>query len=73
MSKSCCLTGFAWDGTPIGTETTLADLNTYTAGSDPDAGILVIADLFGWTFTNLRLLCDHYASEANATVYLPDL
>lgn len=29
-------------------------------------------DVFGWTFPNLRLLADHYAKEADATVYLPD-
>lgn len=72
MLKSCCLSGFAWDGQPSGKETTLAGLPTYVAGTNPDAAILVIADLFGWTFRNLRLLCDHYAKEANATVYLPD-
>jgi dienelactone hydrolase len=71
--KSCCLKGFAWDGKPTGTETKLAGLNCYTSGSNPNAAVLVISDLFGWTFTNLRLLCDHYASEANATVYMPDL
>lgn len=31
------------------------------------------ADLFGWTFTNTRLLCDAYAAETPATVYMPDL
>ena len=34
--------------------------------------LLTPPDLFGWTFTNTRLLCDAYATEANATVYLPD-
>ena len=29
-------------------------------------------DLLGWTFPNTRLLADHYAREANATVYVPD-
>lgn len=27
----------------------------------------------GWTLNNARLLADHYAKEADATVYLPDL
>lgn len=72
MNKSCCLTGFAWDGETTGTETKLANLPTYTSGSNSKAAILVISDLFGWTFPNLRLLCDHYAKEADATVYLPD-
>ncbi|PPQ70319.1 hypothetical protein CVT24_013014 [Panaeolus cyanescens] len=38
-----------------------------------DAAIVVIPDLFGWTFTNTRLLADHYADEADATVYVVDL
>lgn len=25
-----------------------------------------------WTFPNIRLLADHYAEEAGATVYVPD-
>ena len=36
-------------------------------------GILVITGLFGWKFVNERLLADHYAREADATVYVPDL
>lgn len=34
--------------------------------------ILLIHDLFGWTFPNTRLLADHYALETNSTVYVPD-
>lgn len=33
---------------------------------------MIIVDLLGWTFGNVRLLADHYAREANATVYVPD-
>lgn len=72
MENSCCLRGISWTGRPNGSETTLADLPTYKTGTNPRVAILVISDLFGWTFPNLRLLCDHYAEEANATVYLPD-
>lgn len=34
---------------------------------------MIIHDLYGWEFTNTRLLADHYADEVNATVYVPDL
>jgi dienelactone hydrolase len=34
--------------------------------------VLIVHDLLGWTFPNVRLLADHYAREANATVYVPD-
>ena len=71
--SSCCISGFQWDGTATGTEGMLAENKTYIAGNNPDAAILVVADLFGWTFINERILCDDYAKEADATVYMPDL
>jgi hypothetical protein len=71
--SQCCLQGFEWDGTPNGKESTLANNKAYVTGSNPDVAIMVIADLFGWTFINERLLSDHYAKEADATVFMPDL
>ncbi len=71
--SQCCLSGFKWDGTPVGKEIKLANNDTYVTGSNKDVAIMVVHDIFGWTFPNLRLLADHYAQEANATVYLPDL
>lgn len=72
----CCLTGFSWSGTPRGTVlpsplpgTTNA---VYKTGTNPRVAILLIHDLFGWTFNNVRLLADHYAAEADATVFVPD-
>ena len=73
MMAKCCLSGFEWEGTPIGTEATLANNNSYVTGSNSDVAVLVITDLFGWTFINERLLSDHYAKEVDATVYMPDL
>ena len=35
--------------------------------------MMMVHDIFGWTFPNARLLADHYAKEADATVFLPDL
>ncbi|KAF3064290.1 Protein AIM2 [Daldinia childiae] len=73
MSYSkCCLKGFEWSGTPSGKTGKIADFNTYIAGDNADAAVLLIHDVFGWTFPNLRLLADHFAREINATVYLPD-
>lgn len=71
--SQCCLSGFKWSGTPSGKEDRLEAVSTYTAGSSKDAAIIIIHDIFGWTFPNARLLADHFAEEANATVYLPDL
>ncbi|KAF3026751.1 hypothetical protein E8E14_014812 [Neopestalotiopsis sp. 37M] len=73
MSVSeCCVQGFTWDGTPTGRTGKLASNDTYITGNNPDKAIMIIHDLFGWTFNNLRLLADHYARETGATVYLPD-
>ncbi|KAH9995949.1 dienelactone hydrolase family protein [Xylariaceae sp. FL0662B] len=73
MSLSeCCIKGFQWNGTPTGHTGKLAGNDVYITGQNPDVAILIIHDVFGWTFTNARLLADHYAREANATVYLAD-
>ncbi|KAL8951012.1 MAG: hypothetical protein Q9222_002988 [Ikaeria aurantiellina] len=70
----CCVSGFQWNGKPQGRETKLGNFNAYVAGSDTqkDAAIMIVSDMLGWTLTNTRLLADHFAKEANATVYLPD-
>jgi hypothetical protein len=75
MSCENCKKGFAWGGKAIGKEAKLGNNNnnTYITGDNKDAAILIIADLFGWKLANVRVLADHYAKEANATVYVPDL
>ncbi|KAI5459346.1 Alpha/Beta hydrolase protein [Mariannaea sp. PMI_226] len=70
--QSCCLKGFKWEGSPTGHIEKLDNLNVYVSGENKDAAILVIHDLLGWSFPNVRLLADHYSQEANATVYVPD-
>jgi dienelactone hydrolase len=71
--SSCCVSGFAWTGTPKGKETTLAGNKAYVTGENKAAAILIVHDIYGWTLTNTRLLADHYAEEAGVTVYIPDL
>ncbi|TRX88119.1 hypothetical protein FHL15_010965 [Xylaria flabelliformis] len=70
--SSCCLKTFTWGGTPTGKEVKLANNNSYVTGDNKDAAVLFIHDLFGWKYNNIRLLADHYAREANVTVYVPD-
>lgn len=73
MSVSkCCVTGFLWEGAPVGQTTKLGNNDAYVTGDNPDKAVLFIHDLFGWTFPNVRLLADHYAKEAGVTVYAPD-
>lgn len=71
--SECCKSGFKWDGKAIGKVTKIANLDTYVTGDNKDAAVLIVHDVFGWTLTNVRILADHYAKEANVTVYLPDL
>ncbi|KAF5010617.1 hypothetical protein FDECE_3219 [Fusarium decemcellulare] len=68
-----CKTGFQWNGTPAGKETTLNGAKAYVTGDSKDTAILILTDLFGHTLPNVRILADHYAKEANATVYVPDI
>jgi dienelactone hydrolase len=70
--SSCCLKGFEWEGSPAGRIGKLANNEAYITGDNPDAAVMIVHDLLGWTFPNVRLLADHYAREANATVYVPD-
>lgn len=70
--SECCKSGFRWNGTPTGTETTIASNKTYVSGTNKDVAIILIHDIFGWTLTNSRLLADHFATEANTTCFLPD-
>ncbi|KAH7131307.1 Alpha/Beta hydrolase protein [Dactylonectria macrodidyma] len=69
----CCLTGFKWDGEPVGCIDKLEGEDVYITGSNDKAAVLIVADLLGWSFPNVRLLADHYAEELDATVYVPDL
>lgn len=70
---TCCVKGFAWDGTPEGRVDKIAsNFDTYVSGTSTKAAVLIVHDIFGWTNTNQRLLADHYAREAGVTAYLPD-
>ncbi|KAL7655782.1 hypothetical protein ACMYSQ_004924 [Aspergillus niger] len=70
--SECCIKGFRWNDTPTGRTDTLGPNAVYITGSNPDIAILFIPDLYGWTFPNVRLLADHFATEINATVFVPD-
>ncbi|KAI0413975.1 dienelactone hydrolase [Xylaria grammica] len=72
MFNPCCLKTFTWGGTPPGTETKLAGNDCYVTGRNNETAILIVHDLFGWKYPNVRLLADHFAREINATVYVPD-
>lgn len=73
MSCENCKTGFKWDGTASGKETTLNKSDAYVAGDSKDVAIFIVTDIFGWKLPNIRLIADHFAKESQATVYVPDL
>ncbi|KAF2971522.1 hypothetical protein GQX73_g2059 [Xylaria multiplex] len=70
--SSCCLKTFTWGGTPIGVEGKLANNDCYTTGHNKEIAILLVHDIFGWKYPNVRLIADHLAREVNATIYVPD-
>ena len=69
----CCKHGSFHKGTPVGTETVVADLPTYVTGS-PEArvAVLLVSDIYGWRLNNTRILADKYAAGIGARVYVPD-
>lgn len=73
--SSCCLSGSVHEGTPTGSVETIDNLQTYVAkpkdGSKAKS-IVILVDIFGWEFKNVRLLADNYA-KAGFYVYIPDL
>ncbi|KAK0880995.1 hypothetical protein LTR87_005116 [Friedmanniomyces endolithicus] len=73
--QACCVKGFEWNGTPEGKAIAFPTTSNqaYVTGSNSDAAVMLITDAFGWDFINNRLLADHFAREANVTVYMPDL
>ncbi|KAK6004213.1 hypothetical protein QM012_009063 [Aureobasidium pullulans] len=68
--SSCCKEGFKWNGQAVGKETTLGKNPAYVTGDNKDAAVLIVCDVFGWRLPNVRLIADHYAKEANVTVYV---
>ncbi|KAH6698501.1 Alpha/Beta hydrolase protein [Leptodontidium sp. MPI-SDFR-AT-0119] len=70
--SECCIRGTLWEGEPEGRKDSLDGRPCYVTGSNPRVAIMIIHDLFGWTFRNIQRLADHYATEADATVYVPD-
>src|SRR4051794_18987306 len=73
---SDCITGSIHEGTPAGRTGNLHGLPTYIAeppdGTPPKGLIVILPDVFGWEFTNTRVLADVYAGKGGFLVYLPD-
>ncbi|KAI1348533.1 dienelactone hydrolase family protein [Xylaria sp. FL0043] len=76
MSCPACYSGAVHDGTPTGTVTKLHDLDVYIAepasGNPPKGIVVLIPDIFGWDFVNIRLMADSFAKKKDYRVYVPD-
>ncbi|KAI1820705.1 dienelactone hydrolase family protein [Xylaria intraflava] len=76
MSCPECFSGAVHDGKPTGKVTKLHGLDTYTAepasGNPPQGIIVLIPDIFGWDFVNIRLMADGFAKKKDYRVYVPD-
>lgn len=73
MMSECCLRGFKWDGELQGKEVEVSGQICYVIGFNLDVGIIVIYDLYGWIFDNIRLFVDSYVVEVGVIVYVFDL
>ncbi|KAE8223860.1 hypothetical protein CF319_g3157 [Tilletia indica] len=78
MSLSpCCFKGHFHKGTAKGQIVEIGPDNrrTYVSGPEPaqaSGAILIIADVFGISLNNTRIIADNYAEKTGARVYIPD-
>jgi len=75
MAGACCITGSIFSGTPTGADEVLNGVACYVArpvSGQATKAIVLAADVFGFTFTNVRLLADRYASTGLLAV-VPDM
>jgi len=73
--SSCCVSGHLHTGTPLGTIEKIGGLDTYV--TKPEGGskartLILLSDVFGWNFVNVRLLADEFA-KAGFYVVVPDV
>jgi dienelactone hydrolase len=72
MSHEHCVLGAVHKGTPTGTESVIGDRKVYVTGSNKTNALLYLTDVFGYEYTNHRLLADTFAKELPVTVYIGD-
>ena len=78
MACKDCVSGTLHDGTPTGRIETIHGLPTYVTdppdlnGAEPKGVVVIVADAFGWTLPNARVLADRYAERGGWRVLLPD-
>ncbi|KAK6339585.1 hypothetical protein TWF718_008981 [Orbilia javanica] len=78
LPSSCCMRGSLHTGNTTGTEETIHNFPTYVATPEPsdrpvNGTVVILGDVFGWDFINIRLLADSYAKRGNFRVLAPDV
>ncbi|KAI9784644.1 MAG: hypothetical protein M1839_001866 [Geoglossum umbratile] len=70
-----CVTGSIHEGTPAGRTGNLHGLPTYIAeppdGTAPKGLVVILPDVFGWEFTNTRVLADVFLSLRAYSYIIP--
>jgi len=75
LPSTCCMLGTIHSGAPTGSEEVVHGLQTYVARPENNAikgTVVIIGDVFGWNFVNVRLIADSYARKGGFKVLLPD-
>ncbi|TPX59942.1 hypothetical protein PhCBS80983_g02124 [Powellomyces hirtus] len=71
----CCKTGYIHSGTPVGTVSTLHEVQVYSSlpkeASGKRKAVLILSDVFGWEMPNTRLIADKFA-DSGFHAFLPD-
>ncbi|WEJ96738.1 hypothetical protein PSN45_004281 [Yamadazyma tenuis] len=71
--NSCCTQVSLHEGTPAGTFTTVAGLDTYVTGEESKQILVIMTDIFGYKLNNVLLVADNLAKQGNFKVLIPDI
>lgn len=73
--QDCCFKAFYHEGDYTGSYEVVAGLDTYVAGAEfgNDTIIVILTDIFGYKFNNIRLVADQLAGLNKNKVIIPDL
>lgn len=72
MSSRCCVNPGAKQIYQIqGHELDIDNIKTYKTGQGNSA-IIILTDIFGYSFINVRKLADSFAEGCQTTVFIPD-
>ena len=72
MSGPCCVNpGAKQSHEAQGSEEQIAGVNTYKSGQGKSA-IVILTDIFGYSFINVRKIADSFAQATQTTVFIPN-